>query len=182
MDEASVGFKRPPLSTRFQKGRSGNPRGRPKKSKRELPHDALLGQMVTIRDEGKERRVSAAEAFLLHLTKKGLEGCATSARASLATIEGARASRAARRHGLDPIIITARWFGLCFIVEDLGMAVRMNAESQARVSLKLKSWIVEEALARMRPGQLSIEQQRVVVVACRTPAEVRWPDWWAVRN
>ena len=31
--------------------------------KRELPLNTILGQLVTIRDEGRERRVTAAEAF-----------------------------------------------------------------------------------------------------------------------
>ena len=91
-ERTGVGYSKPPTATRFQKGRSGNPRGRPKNRKRGLPYDHVLGQMVTIRDNGAEKRVTAAEAFLLHLTKKGLEGDAPAARASLAALENARAS------------------------------------------------------------------------------------------
>src|SRR5205085_2985099 len=88
---------------RFQKGRSGNPKGRPRNRHREIPYDTLLGQMVTVREDGKERRVTAAEAFILQLTKKGLEGDSASARASLTAIENARAARGARGADIDAI-------------------------------------------------------------------------------
>ena len=90
--EAKTGYGQPPRSTRFAKGNSGNPRGRPRGRRRETPYDSVLGQMVTIRENGRERRVTAAEAFLLHLTQKGLAGDSASARASLAAIEAARAN------------------------------------------------------------------------------------------
>ena len=94
--EDAVGYRRPPESSRFRKGQSGNPRGRPRGRHRAPPYEAVLGQMVTIREDGVERRVTAAEAFLLQITKKGLEGDGAAARAAMAAIEEARASRLAR--------------------------------------------------------------------------------------
>ena len=45
--------------------RGGNSAGRPRGRHREAPYEAVLGQMVTIREGGVERRVTADEAFLL---------------------------------------------------------------------------------------------------------------------
>ena len=56
---------------------------------REAPYEAVLGQMVTIREGGTERRVTAAEAFLLQLAKRGVEGDGAAARASLAVLDEA---------------------------------------------------------------------------------------------
>src|SRR5687768_4160312 len=94
-----VGYGKPPGSTRFQKGRSGNPKGRPTRRKNEPPYQSVLGQKVTIREDGQERRVTAAEAFLLHVTKRGLDGDSAAARAALAAIEEARTARGASGSG-----------------------------------------------------------------------------------
>ena len=70
-DETRYG--KPPRRTRFRKRQSGNPAGRLPGRKKEPPYEAVLGQMVTVREDGIERRLTAAEAFLLYLTKLGLD-------------------------------------------------------------------------------------------------------------
>ena len=184
MSEGSqdLGYGKPPAATRFKKGTSGNPRGRPRKRHTQLPYDAVLGRMVTVRENGRERRITAAEAFILQLTKKGLEGCGASARASLASIEQARQSKSEEDVGQTAVTLCFRTFGICCIVEDLGMAVRLNQTSKQDARLKLKPWIVEAALARAEPRHFTVDEQQTIWSSTQTPTKVKWPDWWQWRG
>jgi hypothetical protein len=181
-EPGEVGYGRPPKATRFQKGRSGNPRGRPRNRRRDIPYDTLLGQMVTIREDGRERRITAAEAFILQLTKKGLEGCSASARASLGAIEAARASQPQSGGTTEVLRIIIRAFGTCTVAEDFGFGVKVHRFSKADVRFMLKPWIVDAALARMGIRQLTSEHQRVVIASVQNPEKVNWPSWWTERH
>lgn len=176
-----AGYGQPPRATRFQKGRSGNPRGRPRGSHNAIPYDSLLGQMVTIREDGRERRVTAAEAFLLQLTQKGLAGDSAAARASLAAIEAARASRptADQPHTMRIVMVG---MGIGCILRDLGMAIKTNRQSKEKARWWLKPWIVEAALARLGDRRLTDAEQRQVWHATRKPELVNWPEWWIYRG
>lgn len=175
-----VGYKRPPASTRFPKGQSGNPKGRPRGRYREIPYDSLLGQMVTIREDGRERRVTAAEAFLLQLTQKGLAGDSTAARTSLAAIEEARAKRRPQER-VSVIRILFFTLSVGTSLSTLGISVKRNPLSEEHVRWELNPWIVETALARLRSRILSEEEQREVWKNTRTPDRVAWPEWWTIR-
>lgn len=176
-EDLPVGYKRPPATTRFVKGRSGNPRGRPKKRHRQVPYDTVLGQMVTIREDGRERRVTAAEAFILQLTRKGLQGDSSSARASLTAIETARASRSGP--GIDKILrVIIITYGVGCVLGILDFGIKRNPLNEQKVRWELYPWIVEAALARLGPQQLNDEEQREVWAITRTPEKVLWPKWW----
>jgi hypothetical protein len=69
-----VGKGRPPLSTRWKPGQSGNPKGRPKRAKNMIthPHKAL-SKMIAIREDGKIRKASVREAIAISITNLALK-------------------------------------------------------------------------------------------------------------
>jgi hypothetical protein len=181
-DGYEVGRGKTPLASRFQKGQSGNPRGRPKGSRRRAPYDAVLGQMVTVREDGVERRVTAAEAFLLHIAKKGLEGDGAAARAAMGAIEEARFRRYGRYEDALRVIVwkVVTPGSVNCALEPLRMARKLDRFSE-NARMMLEPWIVEVALSRLGPKRLTKEEQFKVVQATRTPRKVQWPDWWEVQ-
>ena len=66
-----VGYKKPPLHTRFRKGQSGNPRGRPRGSKNlsTLLTDAL-NEPVVVTEDGRRRKISKRELGIRQLVNK----------------------------------------------------------------------------------------------------------------
>lgn len=174
-----VGYGMPPVSTRFRKGQSGNPRGRPRGRTRAIPYDAVLGQKVTIREDGQDRQVTAAEAFLLQLTKQGLEGDSAAARQALASIEEARAKQVLRDDTdvFELVTVFVSPGSVNAALEPLRMARKLDRK-RPTARMALEPWIVEAALARLGSRRLTRDEQRTVLRATRTPRKVKWPEWW----
>lgn len=70
-----VGYGRPPEKSRFKKGQSGNPKGRPRGSK-DFRSDLrdVLDAKVTVNENGKPRKVSSQKATLMRLREQALKG------------------------------------------------------------------------------------------------------------
>src|SRR5258708_34961793 len=167
-DEDGGGYRKPPRTTRFAKGQRGYPAGRPRGRHREAPYEAVLGQMVTIREDGVERHVKADEAFVLQHTKRALEGDGAATRTTLAVIEYAK-ERLSTDHGfirtitrviVDPGSVT-------YALMPLRMAKKLDPYRET-ARMVLEPWLVEAALAllnrRLRPGD-----QRTIPKATRPP-------------
>ncbi|WFT92829.1 DUF5681 domain-containing protein [Bradyrhizobium barranii] len=171
-----VGYGRPPRGSRYVKAQSGNPAGRPRGRHRLAPFEAVLGQMVTIREGGAERLVTATEAYLLHLAKRGLDGDGAAARASMALIEKARGEKNLSEP-MTIVLVSVDPGGVTLALEPLRMAKKLDPFRET-ARMAIEPWLVEAALKRL-PQPLSPTEQRIVVDATRTPKKVRWPEWWS---
>ena len=73
--DSNVGYKRPPLKGRFQKGRSGNPHGRPKGSwsGKDLLQKALAVPL-TVTENGVVRKLPLRDILFRSLLAKAIKG------------------------------------------------------------------------------------------------------------
>lgn len=74
-DVDKVGYKQPPRHTRFQKGRSGNPRGRPRGAQncKSIAH-RVAAEVHTMNGGGKTLEMPTVELILISIRNEMLKG------------------------------------------------------------------------------------------------------------
>lgn len=99
--ENPVGYRRPPLHSRFAKGVSGNPAGRPKGSRNvSTVIAAALAERVTINENGRRRSITKLEAAAKQLANKAATGDQKAAKLILELLHQSEARDEARAIGL----------------------------------------------------------------------------------
>jgi hypothetical protein len=70
-----IGYKLPPKSGQFKKGRSGNPKGRPKGSNNFLTLlEQELGQSIVVNENGRKRKITRLQAMVKRMVAGALQG------------------------------------------------------------------------------------------------------------
>ena len=79
-----IGYGKPPVRTRFTKGQSGNPQGRPKGSKNSATHfEKALDEKVVIKEGGRRKKITKREAMFKQLANRSAAGDARATQLTL---------------------------------------------------------------------------------------------------
>ena len=71
-----IGYRKPPVHTRFKPGTSGNQKGRPKRvpTLGEMVVDCVINKKIPVREGDRRRVVPAVEAILAKMLQQALQG------------------------------------------------------------------------------------------------------------
>jgi hypothetical protein len=82
-----VGYKKPPQETRFKKGRSGNPKGRPKGTLNlATVLERTLRELVVINENGRRKVITKLAAAVKQMVNKAASGDLVALRQLLALV------------------------------------------------------------------------------------------------
>lgn len=167
------------MSGRFEKGRSGNPAGRPKKRR---PHvsafDIIFDKTLTVTQNGVERELSVDEALELQTYQAALKGSRMAIRKVLKMIEKREAYLATRDEPPTSKVTTEIHHSAENANEAmslLGIIEKDSAWPENHPRWKLATWAAQAALSR--PGRRKIEQKEVDNIKMFTTDSdrLKWP-------
>jgi hypothetical protein len=175
----------PPNSGRFQKGQSGNLKGRPRKVKvRDISaFDVVINKKLIVTQNGVPRELTAEEALQHRTYQDAIAGSRMAQREVLKMIAKRDKARAATADG-PPLELTYRTEPMDpdnadAALQILGIASRNEDVSDwnnDREWLHLETWAVQAALARRR-GALRLDDAEIkdITRCTRDAAKLRWP-------
>lgn len=172
-------------SGRFQKGRSGNPKGRPRGSSNPKPSrpllDIVVDRTLSIRRNGIETEVTVEEALQHKTLQQALAGNRSARREVMKMI-------LKREEALAKSAPVKRFPKIDFVMEDdpenandalviLGIARRYDEGPNDKYDrLKLEPWAVQMALGRRRGGsRLTDKDVKEIKRTTWDPETIKWP-------
>ena len=160
-----VGYKRPPTHTQFAKGKSGNPKGRPKGASNDNSLAGVINTTVTVSVDGVARKMSLNEAMVMGLAQRGLAGNTSAAREFI-KIADKFAEKAEQkqieeeRNPLGSCPPINRFVLVAPDCEGCGEALqRLNAIQDSEMGYRIQTWAVEAALARNIGNHLPLSEE-----------------------
>ena len=143
-----IGYKRPPAHSRFVKGKSGNPNGRPKGTHVGSTLANLINQTITVTLEGIPRKMPLTEALAMSLAHRALAGNTAAAREFMKIVEKVAAEQRNAEEKPDRIEkMVISWVDpkeCNTSLEKLGVIKRVEE------TWRIQTWAVEAALNRNR--------------------------------
>jgi hypothetical protein len=168
--------------TRFEKGRSGNPAGRPKARR---PHvsafDIIFDKTLTVTQGGVERELTVDEALQLQTYQAALKGSRMAIRQVLKMIEK-REVALAKHNPPKPHGVTMEVEHDADNADEamrlLGIAEIDKTETSGgywSTHLRLATWVTQAALSR--PGRRRYDEKEVKNIKLLTcsPERLKWP-------
>ena len=172
----------PSHATRFRKGRSGNPSGRPRKPTPPAASafDILFDRTLTVTQSGATRTLTVEEALQFRLYEQALAGRRMAIRAVLKMIAIREKALAAR----TPPTIAVRLIDRMHDPDNaydalliLGIALPDPdwREQLRERRLLLQPWAVELALHRKRQAEWNEREAAMIQRLTYRPDTLRWP-------
>ena len=174
----------PPVSTRFRKGQSGNPRGRPIKQPvgQRSAFNVVIDRTLTIVQNGKRREVTVDEALQHKTYQDAIAGNRASRREVLKMIAKREKALAAKVPAAKTVIVRnegpdARNADEAMLILGICRADPCpSGGNDDQKHLLLEPWAVKAALAR-RPARKLNKPDTDEAKHCTYAAEtVRWPE------
>jgi hypothetical protein len=170
-------------ATRFRKGQSGNPKGRPKKVRPSTSaFDVIFDKTLSVTQNGVERELTVEEALQLRTYQDALAGNRAARREVLKMIakrETWLAARSQAKPELAEIKLGYEGRTADEALLLLGIASRdeppMVPELDDQVRLKLEPWVTELALRRGRRREFTDRDITEIRRQTQNPNEIEWP-------